>query len=94
MTNAEKNQIIIAARIAAFKAKMDSSEGMWHRDDVLLMLCVLLVLGAGDNIAKNFYPYTFGIRKIEDGVEVTLDDKKFRLRNDDQIGRASCRERV
>ena len=56
MTNAEKNQIIIAARIAAFKAKMDSSEGMWHRDDVLLMLCVLLVLGAGDNIAKNFYP--------------------------------------
>lgn len=83
MTNAEKNAIIIAARIAAFKAKMDSSEGTWHRDDVLFMLCFLLVIGAGDNIAKNFYPYTFGVKKIKNGIEITLDDKKFRLRNDD-----------
>lgn len=83
MTNAEKNQVIIAARIAAFKAKMDSSAGTWHRDDVLLMICFLMVIGASDNIAKNFYPYTFGVKKIKDGVEITLDDKKFRLRNDD-----------
>jgi len=83
MTNDEKNQVMIAARIAAFKARMDSSEGMWHRDDVLMMICLLLIIGAGDNIAKNFYPYTFGVKKVKDGVEIQLGDKKFRLRNDD-----------
>ena len=83
MTNDEKNQVMIAARIAAFKARMDSSEGMWQRDDVLMMICLLLIIGAGDNLAKNFYPYTFGVKKVKDGVEIQLGDKKFRLRNDD-----------
>lgn len=83
MTNEEKNTAIIAARIAAFKARMDSSEGMWHRDDVLLMLCFLMLVGAGDNIAKNFYPYSFGVKKVKDGIEVAIDGKKWRLRNDD-----------
>ena len=60
MTNEEKNQAIIAARFAAFKAKMDSGNGKWNRDDILANLSFLLYIGAGDNIAKNFYPYTFG----------------------------------
>ncbi len=66
MAASDINNQIKAYRLNRFKEQM---ERYWDVDDVLFNVCVLFTEGASDNIAKNFYPYTFG--------------GKYRLRNDD-----------
>ena len=78
--NTLKNEQMIAKRLQLFEQNVGD---VWDVDDVLFTLCLLLVIGASDNIAKNFYPYSFGVKKIEDGVEVSVGDHKWKLRNDD-----------
>ena len=66
MALADINNIIRANRLQRFKTQI---EQYWDVDDLLFNVCFLFVIGASDNFAKNFYPYTFG--------------GKYRLRNDD-----------
>lgn len=66
MAAADINNQIKAYRLERFKRDMEEH---WDVDDVLFNVCFLFAEGASDNIAKNFYPYSFG--------------GKWRLRNDD-----------
>ena len=66
MAATDINNQIKAFRLQRFKEQMET---YWDVDDVLFNVCVLFTEGASDNVAKNFYPYTFG--------------GKYRLRNDD-----------
>lgn len=80
MSSADINEVIKANRLTRFKSQVGN---YWDVDDVLMSLCFKFVIAASDNNAKNFYPYTFGVKKIVGGVEVETDDALFRVRDDD-----------